>query len=120
VVFTLPAAEYSPGWEQLIDTAGEHAGTGILHAGWTVELAGKSLLVLRAYVSPPVKPDHSVPASLALARTAEEPQLPQASHSDRPNKSIRCSIALSPQPPPARLRARMPAGKELYEPRQAK
>jgi isoamylase len=66
VVFTLPSAEYSPSWEQLIDTAGEHAGTGLLHASETVQLVGKSLLVLRSYTSPPEKPDHSVTASLAL------------------------------------------------------
>ncbi|WP_142058229.1 glycogen debranching protein GlgX [Pseudarthrobacter sp. B4EP4b] len=76
-VFTLPSAEYSPSWEQLIDTAGEHTDCGLLHAGGTVELAAKSLLVLRAYTRPPEKPDHSVSASLALA-TTDAPQLPGA------------------------------------------
>jgi glycogen operon protein len=78
VVFTLPSGEYSPSWEQLIDTAGEHADTGLLHAGGTVELAGKSLLVLRAYTRPPEKPDHSVSASLALVKASGAPQLPES------------------------------------------
>jgi glycogen operon protein len=76
VVFTIPSAEYSPSWEQLIDTAGEHADTGLLHADETVELAGRSLLVLRSYASPPEKPDHSVSASLALLSTPEPAILP--------------------------------------------
>jgi glycogen operon protein len=76
VVFTLPSAEYSPSWEPLIDTAGEQADTGLLHAGGTVELTAKSLLVLRAYTRPPEKPDHSVSASLALVAQHKAPQLP--------------------------------------------
>jgi isoamylase len=79
VVFTLPSVEYSPSWEQLIDTAGEHADSGLLHAGGTVELAGKSLLVLRAYTAPPEKPDHSVSASLALVRSPDAPRQKDAS-----------------------------------------
>jgi glycogen operon protein len=71
VDFTLPSAEYSPAWEQLIDTAGEHADQGFLEANGTVKLAGKSLLVLRAYAKPPEKPDHSVAASLALLAAPE-------------------------------------------------
>ncbi len=77
VVFTLPSAEYPPSWEQLIDTAGEHADTGLLHANETVELVGKSLLVLRAYTTPPEKPDHSVSASLALLTTPEQRESPK-------------------------------------------
>ncbi|TLM83131.1 glycogen debranching protein GlgX [Pseudarthrobacter sp. NamE5] len=75
VDFTLPGAEYAPAWEQLIDTAGEHADTGILKAGGTVKLASKSLLVLRAY-TPPEKPDHSVAASLAFLRAPEPANSP--------------------------------------------
>ncbi|WP_258803694.1 glycogen debranching protein GlgX [Pseudarthrobacter sp. NS4] len=71
VDFTLPGTEYSPAWEQLIDTAGEHADQGFLEANGTVKLAAKSLLALRAYAKPPEKPDHSVAASLALLAAPE-------------------------------------------------
>jgi hypothetical protein len=61
VVFTIPSAEYSPSWEQLIDTAGEHADTGLLHADETVELAGRSLLVLRFTPARPRSPTTRCP-----------------------------------------------------------
>ncbi|TLM82636.1 glycogen debranching protein GlgX [Pseudarthrobacter sp. NamE2] len=77
VDFTLPNTEYAPAWEQLIDTAGEHADQGFLEADGTVTLAAKSLLVLRAYAKPPEKPDHSVAASLALITAPESTRLPK-------------------------------------------
>lgn len=76
VDFILPGSEYSPEWEQLIDTAGEHADQGILAAGGTVRLAAKSLLVLRAYATPAKEPDHSVAASLALVKAPESVRVP--------------------------------------------
>lgn len=65
VVFKLPGTDYSKAWEPLIDTAGERAGQGLIEANQTVELAGKSLLVLRSYTAPTKKPDNSVAASVA-------------------------------------------------------
>ncbi|MEW1812572.1 glycogen debranching protein GlgX [Pseudarthrobacter phenanthrenivorans] len=65
VVFTLPGTEYAQTWEPLINTAGNHAGEGLLTAHGNVELAAKSLLVLRAYTQPATRPDDSVQASLA-------------------------------------------------------
>ena len=64
VVFTLPGTEYSPTWEPLINTAGKHAGEGLLTANGTVELAAKSLLVLRAFTEPATRPDDTVAASV--------------------------------------------------------
>ncbi|UKA69080.1 glycogen debranching protein GlgX (plasmid) [Arthrobacter sp. FW306-05-C] len=65
VVFKLPGPDYSKAWEPLIDTAGERAGQGFIGANGTVELEGKSLLVLRAYTQPAKNPDNSVAASVA-------------------------------------------------------
>jgi glycogen operon protein len=65
VVFKLPDTDYSEAWEPLIDSSGERAGQGLIEANKTVELAGKSLLVLRSYTAPTKKPDNSVAASVA-------------------------------------------------------
>ena len=65
VVFTLPGTEYSPTWEPLINTAGKHARESLLTANGTVELTGKSLLVLRAHTQPASRQDDSVEASIA-------------------------------------------------------
>ncbi|MFQ4149826.1 glycogen debranching protein GlgX [Arthrobacter sp. LAPM80] len=64
VNFHLPAKEYSPSWEILVDTAGS-ADTELPDAGATVELAGKSTMVLRAYSGPEEVVDYSAAASLA-------------------------------------------------------
>ncbi|WP_246262701.1 glycogen debranching protein, partial [Arthrobacter mobilis] len=66
VVFTLPPAEYSAQWEQVLDTAGQRADSRILQADEKIDVAAKSVLVLRAHVPPPEEPDHSVAASLAI------------------------------------------------------
>lgn len=65
VVFKLPDTDYSKAWEPLIDSSGKRAGQGLIEANKTVELAGKSLLVLRSYTAPTKKPDNSVAASVA-------------------------------------------------------
>ncbi|ALE91194.1 glycogen debranching protein [Arthrobacter alpinus] len=73
--FQLPPKEYSPSWEILVDTAGG-ADTELPDAGVTVELAGKSTMVLRAYSGPEELVDDSAAASLAAMTpdTTDEPE----------------------------------------------
>jgi isoamylase len=66
IKFTLPTAEYASAWDVVINTGGEGADGGPVHAGETLEVPSKSLAVLRAYSEPEVEPDHSVAASLAV------------------------------------------------------
>ncbi|WP_248759628.1 glycogen debranching protein GlgX [Pseudarthrobacter sp. SSS035] len=71
VKFTLPADEYAPAWDIIIDTAGHNADTEPVRAGDALPVDAKSLVVLRAHTVPDVEPDHSVAASLAaLSQTA--------------------------------------------------
>ncbi|WP_426990074.1 glycogen debranching protein GlgX [Pseudarthrobacter sp. Y6] len=71
VKFTLPADEYAPAWDIIIDTAGHNADTEPVKAGEALPVDAKSLVVLRAHTVPDVEPDHSVAASLAaLSQTA--------------------------------------------------
>ncbi|MEE2568124.1 glycogen debranching protein GlgX [Pseudarthrobacter sp. J64] len=65
VDFTLPGAEYAAAWDVMIDTGGNEADTDPLKAGETIQLAAKSIVVLRAHSVPETEPDHSVAASLA-------------------------------------------------------
>jgi len=65
VEFTLPADEYSPEWETVVDTAGAGADSAPVRAGQVIPVAGKALVVLRAFTAPEAEPDHSVAASLA-------------------------------------------------------
>jgi isoamylase len=65
VAFTLPPAEYSPQWEAVLDTADQHPGATLLPADARVEVAGKSVLILRTHTPAPQERDHSVAASLA-------------------------------------------------------
>ncbi|MDF9751029.1 glycogen debranching protein GlgX [Arthrobacter sp. ES3-54] len=76
VEFLLPAEEYSPFWDLLVDTA-DTADTGEpLKAGSVLKLAAKSLVVLRAYSGPEVEVDYSAAASLAAR--SEAPEAPAA------------------------------------------
>ncbi|QYF89515.1 glycogen debranching protein GlgX [Arthrobacter sp. PAMC25284] len=68
VDFVIPADEYSPLWEILVDTADQTYAHEQLKAGSVLKLAAKSLVVLRAYSGPEVEVDYSAAASLA-ART---------------------------------------------------
>lgn len=71
VKFTLPADEYAPAWDIIIDTAGHNADTEPVQAGGALPVDAKSLVVLRAHTVEEVEPDHSVAASLAaLSQTA--------------------------------------------------
>ena len=65
VEFTLPSAEYASEWEIVVDTAGEGADAVPRPAGSLHTVTSRSLVVLRAYHSPGITPDHSVAASLA-------------------------------------------------------
>jgi isoamylase len=69
VEFTIPAEEYSPRWEVLIDTSGELAGTGARVGGETLPLQASSMLVLGEHVADEPEVDHSVAASLAALTT---------------------------------------------------
>lgn len=70
VDFLLPAEEYTPFWDLLVDTA-DSADTGQpLKAGSVLKLAAKSLVVLRAYSGPEVEVDYSAAASLAARAEA--------------------------------------------------
>lgn len=71
VKFTLPADEYAPAWDIIIDTAGHNADTEPVQAGGALPVDAKSLVVLRAHTVEEAEPDHSVAASLAaLSQTA--------------------------------------------------
>jgi glycogen operon protein len=61
---TLPSEEYAAAWDVVIDT-GDAVGDDRPHpAGAVVELAGRSVVVLRQHTAPEVEPDHSVAASI--------------------------------------------------------
>ncbi|MCU1581017.1 MAG: glgX, partial [Microbacteriaceae bacterium] len=77
VDFTIPTAEYSPAWEIVIDTAGAGADSAPRHAGETLPVESKSLVVLRAYVEAEAEPDHSVAASLVALAGSQMQTQPQ-------------------------------------------
>lgn len=79
VCFALPSDEDASRWEQVLDTTGEHAGTALLGAGGMIDVAGKSVLVLRAYAPPGKEVDRSVAASLALLAATNGPAKPARS-----------------------------------------
>ncbi len=60
---TLPAEEYAAAWDVVIDTADALDATPHT-AGSVVELAGRSVVVLRQHSAPEAEPDHSVAASI--------------------------------------------------------
>ncbi len=63
--FTIPRAEFSPKWEIVVDTTGQLTDTYPRNGGEAIELAGRSLIVLRDYQEEKPDVDHSVAASLA-------------------------------------------------------
>ncbi len=79
VDFTIPAVEFGPEWDVVVDTAGEQVESGPLSPGDTVALQARSLAVLREHEEPEDEVDHSVAASLA-ASTASEPVTGAAPH----------------------------------------
>ncbi|MCQ1949301.1 MULTISPECIES: glycogen debranching protein GlgX [Arthrobacter] len=64
VKVTLPAKEYAPMWDTVIDTAGEYADSEPVAADTQLTVAAKSMVVLRAHEEEE-EHDHSVAASLA-------------------------------------------------------
>jgi glycogen operon protein len=73
VDFRLPAEEYSPFWDVLVDTGDQAATEAPLKAGSVLQLAAKSLVVLRAHSGPEVEVDYSAAASLAaMAEVSED------------------------------------------------
>ena len=66
---TLPSAEYAEAWDVVIDT-GDSVGEDRPHAaGDVVQLAGRSVAVLRQHTTPEVEVDHSVAASIKAQST---------------------------------------------------
>ena len=82
--FTIPRAEFSPLWEIVVDTTGQLTDIEPRRGGEAVELAGRSLIVLRDYQEQKPDVDHSVAASLAaltvpidiVRSPAPQPELP--------------------------------------------
>ena len=72
VDFALPAEEYSPFWDVLVDTADQADTEEPLKAGSVLKLAAKSMVVLRAHSGPEVEVDYSAAASLASMAEHEE------------------------------------------------
>jgi isoamylase len=72
VDFHLPAEEYSPFWDVLVDTSDQAATAQPLKAGSVLNLAAKSLVVLRAHSGPEVEVDFSAAASLAVMAEYED------------------------------------------------
>jgi glycogen operon protein len=78
VDFLLPAEEYSPFWDVVVDTADQADTDQPLKAGSVLKLAAKSLVVLRAYSGPEVEVDYSAAASLAARAEAPAEAAPAA------------------------------------------
>ncbi|GAA1952772.1 glycogen debranching protein GlgX [Microbacterium deminutum] len=68
--FLLPAPEFGPRWEALVDTVGELANTAMIEPASAVTLAAKALMVLREHEIPEPVVDHSVATSLAAGPRA--------------------------------------------------
>lgn len=71
--FTIPAVEYSPKWDVLVDTAGDLADSDPHEPGSIVRLHAKSLVVLCEHDLPEPEVDHSVAASLAALAEGSMP-----------------------------------------------
>ncbi|MEE2521203.1 glycogen debranching protein GlgX [Pseudarthrobacter sp. J75] len=102
VDFTLPGAEYASAWDVMIDTGGNEADTDPLKAGETIQLAAKSIVVLRAHSVPETEPDHSVAASLAAltqTTTAESAALTAPAVPDPARTRTSGSGGPEPTPP---------------------
>ena len=69
VTATLPSEEYAAGWDVVIDTAGSADERDPLAAGASLEVAGRTVVVLREQTPPESDPDHSVAASIKAQST---------------------------------------------------
>ncbi|GAA1912392.1 glycogen debranching protein GlgX [Arthrobacter gandavensis] len=71
VTVSLPPQEYGDLWDQVIDTAGEGADADPLGSDGKLQVAAKSMVVLRAHSQEEEVHDHSVAASLAALAGAK-------------------------------------------------
>jgi glycogen operon protein len=78
VDFVIPAVEFSPEWDVIVDTAGVNANTEPIEPGSTLSVPGRSLMVLREHELPEQPVDHSVAASLAAAAPVGIDEVPGA------------------------------------------
>ncbi|MCW3494284.1 glycogen debranching protein GlgX [Microbacterium sp. SSM24] len=78
VDFVIPEDEFSPEWDVVVDTAGEHANTEPVEPGSKLAVAGRSLMVLREHELPEPEVGHTVAASLAVTSVAGPDEVPGA------------------------------------------
>ncbi|WP_214467287.1 glycogen debranching protein GlgX [Microbacterium flavescens] len=78
VDFAIPDVEFSPKWDVVVDTAGEHANTVPVEPGSTLAVPGRSLMVLREHEVPEPEVGHTVAASLAVTSVAGMDEVPGA------------------------------------------
>lgn len=78
VDFLIPEVEFSPEWDVIVDTAGQHADTDPVDPGTTLTVHGRSLMVLREHQMEEPEVDHSVAASLAVTGVAGPDEVPGA------------------------------------------
>jgi isoamylase len=69
---TLPSDEYASHWDVVLDTAATSAASERHGAGRVIDVASRSVVVLREHSAPVVEPDHTVAASMAAAAKASE------------------------------------------------
>ena len=70
VTATLPSEEYAASWDVVLDTAGLNPEEEERAAGSELEMAGRSVVVLRQHSTPVTEPDHSVAASVKALSTS--------------------------------------------------
>ncbi|WP_169582328.1 MULTISPECIES: glycogen debranching protein GlgX [Microbacterium] len=78
VEFRIPEDEFSPKWDVIVDTAGEHANTEPVEPGSSLAVLGRSLMVLREHELPEPEIGHTVAASLAVTAVAGADEVPGA------------------------------------------
>ncbi|MBD8024473.1 glycogen debranching protein GlgX [Microbacterium gallinarum] len=78
VDFVVPDVEFSPKWDVVVDTAGEHADTEPLEPGAGLPVQGRSLMVLREHEVPEPAVGHTVAASLAVTSVGGPDEVPHA------------------------------------------
>ena len=108
---TLPSAEYAEAWDVVIDT-GDSVGEDRPHAaGDVVQLAGRSVVVLRQHTAPEVEVDHSVAASIKAQSTNGDADSGSSPSGRRPVPRPRTVLTrMVPEPAGDRMSAvRIPA-----------
>jgi glycogen operon protein len=70
---TLPGQEYAAAWDVVIDTGADSSDVReAVPAGSSIELASRSVVVLRQHREPETVPDHSAAASVAASVAAQK------------------------------------------------